>query len=401
MALHDLTSYFKLDDLAHQDGKKFPRRRYLFQDLLQDEGKHFAGITGPRGAGKTVLLKQLRNETDKGIYISLDTLQDDLFELVHILNRDYEIHTFFLDEIHAAPDSHGQLKKIYDFLNVRIVFTSSVALAMHDSSYDLSRRVLLYHLDNFSLAEYVYFKYDKELPLLTLEHIIEGENLTPYMSASVYFNEYLQGANLPFALQEPRYISLLKAVLDKIIQHDIPMVQTLKTDELPVIRDMVTFIGRSGIDGINYSTLAHNLNITKYKARQYVELLEKAFVVKQVFPGGTNVMKEPKVLFTLPYRLLFKDYHDALGPLREDFFVSAMTMAGYDLMYLKSTRGSKTPDYMLKGNKSYIFEIGGPGKGRSQFKGIHADRKIIFSHSTRLEKNIRPLFLLGFLSGHS
>ncbi len=401
MALHDLTSYFNPDDLAQLDGKKFPRKRYLFQDLLQDEGKHFAGIIGPRGTGKTVLLKQLRNETKNSIYISLDTLQDDLFELIHILSRDFKIHTFFLDEIHAVPDLHGLLKKIFDFLNVRIIFTSSVALAMHASSYDLSRRVLLYYLDNFSLAEYVYFKYNKVLPPLTLNQIIEGENLSPYMHLSAYFNEYLQGANLPFALQEPGYLSLLKAVLDKIIQYDIPMVQTLRTDELPVIRDFVTFIGRSGIDGINYSTLAHNLNITKYKARQYLELLEKAFVVKQVFPGGTNVMKEPKVLLTLPYRLLFKDYHDAVGPLREDFFVSAMNTAGYDLMYLKSTRGSKTPDYMLKEDKSYIFEIGGPGKGRSRFKGIHADRKIIFSHSTQLDKNTRPLFLLGFLTGHS
>ena len=196
-------------------------------------------------------------------------------------------------------------------------------------------------------------------------------------------------------------MSLLKSVLDKIIQHDIPMVQTLKTDELPVIRDMITFIGRSGVDGINYSTLSHNLSITKYKARQYLELLEKAFVVKQIFPGGTNVMKEPKVLLALPYRLLFKDYHDAVGPLREDFFVSAMNTAGYELMYLKSTRGSKTPDYMLKGDKSYIFEIGGPGKGRSRFKGIQADKKIIFSHSTRLDKNTRPLFFLGFLTEHS
>ena len=398
MLLNDLTPYLELDQLARRDAQRFPKKRYLFQRLLSDRGKHFTGITGPRGAGKTVLLKQLLSEFDNSFYLSLDTLNDDLFDLIRILQRDFGIQHFFLDEIHSIPDAHAQLKKTYDFLNVRVTFTSSVALAMHASSYDLARRVLLHKLDNFSLAEYIYFKYDQKLPTLTLEQILAGNNLQKFMPAAAYFNEYLNGANLPFALQEQRPFLLLQNILDKIIQHDIPTLHALRVDELPVIRDMLTFIGRSGVDGINYTSISGNLKITKYKARQYLELLEKAFVVRQIFPGGTNVMKEPKVLLALPFRLLYRDFSEALGALREDFFASAMQMAGYELLYLKSTRGRKTPDYMLKSDKSHVFEVGGPGKGRSQFKGIDAERKTIFSHSTRLNNNIRPLFLLGLLA---
>ncbi len=83
---------------------------------------------------------------------------------------------------------------------------------------------------------------------------------------------------------------------------------------------MLEFIGRSGIDGIKYSSLSKNCSVTKYKAEQYVSLLEKAFILHQVFSKGINVLKEPKVLMALPYRLLYRDYDDALGALREDFF---------------------------------------------------------------------------------
>ncbi|MFO7761597.1 MAG: hypothetical protein R6V20_08315 [Desulfobia sp.] len=44
-----------------------------------------------------------------------------------------------------------------------------------------------------------------------------------------------------------------------------------------------------------------------------------------------------------------------------------------------------------------IGEVGGKGKGRTQFKGIKADRKLILSHGDKIDELHRPLFLLGYL----
>jgi len=126
-------------------------------------------------------------------------------------------------------------------------------------------------------------------------------------------------------------------------------------------------------------------------------LLERAFILQRVFPKGTNVLKEPKVVMSLPYRLLYRPFEEAVGGLREDFFVEAMRSGGYDLSYLKSTRGQKTPDYLIKDQEEMVFEIGGKGKGRSQFKGIETKQKIILSHSVESRGIKRPLFLIGFL----
>ena len=47
---------------------------------------------------------------------------------------------------------------------------------------------------------------------------------------------------------------------------------------------------------------------------------------------------------------------------------------------LESTRGQKTPDYLIAGGaEKLVVEIGGKGKGRQQFKGIDIDRKLVFA----------------------
>ena len=142
-----------------------------------------------------------------------------------------------------------------------------------------------------------------------------------------------------------------------------------------------------------------NIHITKYKAEQYITLLERAFVLHRVFPMGTNVMKEPKVVMALPYRLLYRPLAEAIGGLREDFFVEAFRSFGKEVFYLKSMRGQKTPDYLIRDFEDIIFEVGGKGKGRSQFKGVDIKRKIILADGYDMTDIRRPLFLAGMLTG--
>ena len=60
--------------------------------------------------------------------------------------------------------------------------------------------------------------------------------------------------------------------------------------------------GRAPIDGINYTSLSRNLGITRFKAERYVRALERAFLLRQAFPAGANVLREPKVFMEPPYR---------------------------------------------------------------------------------------------------
>lgn len=390
----------ELHDLAKKGIQKYGRKRFLFSKLIQDEGKHLTGIVGARGTGKTVLLRQFALEKNDAFYISADTLNpnDDIWDLIQKLNQHYGFRTFLLDEVHFLPNTTALLKRLYDFLDVRILFSSSVALAMQASAHDLSRRVRMMALHGFSLREYLIFTQNIDLPPLQLKQIAAGEWKPDHIRAGRFFDGYLQGGILPFSLEEPEPMGFLESIIEKVITRDIPSVVRLMVDELDVIRRLLQFVGRSGIDGINYSSLSRNLGITKYKAEQYVSCLEKTFILHQVFPAGTNVLREPKVLMAPPIRLLYRDLEDAVGGLREDYFVEMMKQAGIRFKYLKSTRGKKTPDYLIEdAPKKLVVEVGGPGKGREQFKGITIDQKIVFTHSLIPAKGRLPLFLLGYL----
>ena len=393
----DINQLLELDRLARDDGRKYEKKRGIYEDISKDAGAHFIGIVGPRGAGKTIILKQLALAHDKSFYVSLDTMDGDLFDLVKTLHETMQVKLFLLDEVHVYPRFEADIKKIYDVLDIRVIFTSSTALGMYESGYDLSRRVLLKRLYPFSLREYAQFKYGQEFGTVTLEDIVENKVPADVLRIGEHFSSYIQGGLMPFALREPQPLALLENILKTVIRKDIPRIAKLLTDELDKIGQVVRFIGLSGIDGINYSSVARNVHITKYKAGQYITLLERAFVLNQVFPTGSNVLKEPKVVMALPYRLLYRPFDEAIGGLREDFFVEAFRALGKEIFYLKSLRGQKTPDYLVRDREDVIFEVGGKGKGRSQFKGVDVQKKIIFADGYDMTGIRRPLFLAGLL----
>lgn len=391
----------ELDVLAKSGAKKFPIQRDVVSMLGKPNDRPFFGILGPRGVGKTVILKQLAAETGRSFYGSVDTFEDrNLFELVQTLFEKQDIRIFFFDEIHFLPGFDGELKKIYDFLpDVQVIFTSSVALALQQSAFDLSRRVRLIRVLPFSFREYVRFQTGVVLDSLTLDAIDHNEWTPEHMRCGYLFDKYLQGGLYPFALAEADPLATLQSILDTVLQRDIPHTAEVTYQDVVLIRKALTYIGRSSVDGVNPTTVAKNLGITRYKALEYISLLSQAFILIQVEPEGTNVLREPKILMQVPYRLLFKPWDEAIGALREDFFATAMGMAEHAFHYLKSTTGRKTPDFLVPTESGdWVVEIGGPGKGRTQFKGINVERKMVLAYEADSRKGAKPLFMAGYLA---
>ncbi len=389
----------ELSEKSRKEAEKYEKKRFLFKKIIDSKGKHFKGIVGARGTGKTILLKQLSSDLKDSVYISTDILPyyTDLFSLIKELNEKYRIKTFLIDEIHFNKEYTKYLKNIYDFLDVNIIFTSSVSLSLIKSSYDLSRRVKLYYLYPFSIREFIFFKENVLLPIIDFSDLQKG-NYEKYLRYEYLFEDYLKGGNYPFSLEEPFPLSLLENILKKIVYTDIPAVWNLNYSELNGVENILKFIGKSHPEGMSFSSIAKNVGITKYKAAQYLKLLEKSFVLNIIYPKGTNVLKEPKVLMKIPYRLLYKDFEDALGYIKEDFTADMLKAAGIEFYYLKSRRGKKTPDFLINhNNKEFVIEVGGRGKGRAQFKGIEIKNKLILTYPSVTGKNKAPLFLAGFL----
>ena len=90
--MQSYTQILELHDLAANEGRKRALRRDLYATVDGSQGRHFIGIVGPRGAGKTVLLKQMAAADPAALYLSADTLPDDadLFGIVKELADRYQ-----------------------------------------------------------------------------------------------------------------------------------------------------------------------------------------------------------------------------------------------------------------------------------------------------------------------
>ena len=399
----DANHFLDRDALAVRHAGRYPRTRLLFQELQRTPGRPFVALIGPRGTGKTVMLRQLRARTKDALYVSADTLDrgDRLVDLVRLFLDRYRVQAFFVDEISYLRDCAAELKEIYDFLPVRIWFTSSVAVSLYGSAADLSRRVRIMELLPFAFREFLEFASGETLPPLPLVAAFGDEIPAAYLRTSFRFSEYLTGGLYPFMLQAGSALDLFGNIAEKVIHSDLPAHDpNLTGADLANIEQLLKFVGRSPIDGINYTSLARNLAITKYKAAQYVGALERASLLRQAFPAGANVLREPKVFMEPPYRLLYRAYDDCIGALREDFFALAMAQHAMPFRYAKSTRGAKTSDFVvaLEG-RDHVIEVGGRGKGRSQFKGLTYDRKVVLfdGDDQRHTPGARvPLHCIGF-----
>ncbi|MFA5247240.1 MAG: AAA family ATPase, partial [Candidatus Micrarchaeia archaeon] len=342
-----------LNSQAKEEGAAYPKKRYAYPEIERHLGERiFMALVGPRGAGKSTLLKQIHNKAEASFYISLDSIGElDLFKAAKELADHRGIRLLLLDEIHAYPDYGRELKKIYDFIpSLQVVFTSSSSISLHDASFDLSRRVRLITIPSFSFQEYIFFLKGEEVAPMLFAGLLDTERCKTYYGKNIHFEplfeQYLAGGNYPFSLGHRDIVPQFQNILDTIIEHDLVGTSRITLAESSKVRQMLLFIGRSPSEGISYSSIASNTGIAKVNVQKYVELMEQAFVLRRVLPKGTNVTKEPKILFAPPYRLLYKPYEDCIGALREDFFVDAISRLGLDLNYLKGTRGEKTPDYL-------------------------------------------------------
>ncbi len=394
------TELLELSEKARQEGKTYLKKRFVYSSVSSlVRQKTFTGLIGPRGVGKSVILKQLLNELDSAFYISLDSLvlPTSLYSLAQELES-RGIKYLLLDELQFYPSFQQELKKIHDFLAIKVFFTGSAAVSLSQGVYDLSRRARIINIPPLSFRELVFFEQNALVKQLSFDQLLDQQVSRDYYGKVLgfehLFDGYLSGKNYPFSSQQKDFLPLFNNILERIITHDLLKTGHISLEEAKDVRNMLKFMGKSSGENVSYSSLASNVGITKYKAEKYVHLLENSFVLNSVFPTGTNVLKEPKIRLALPYRLLYRNFDECIGDLREDFFVESLRFSGKEFYYLKTTRGKKTPDYLVDNT---VVEIGGKAKGRSQFKGFTANKKLILTHPGAIDKLRRPLFLVGFL----
>jgi len=134
-------------------------KRYLYEKI--DFDAKLIGILGQRGVGKTTLIRQIAQNyelpIEKMLYVSADNIVEKLSEIA-IKFSALGGKLLIIDEIHKANNFALELKTIYDFVDIKVIFSGSSALNIEHSKVDLSRRALFYELGSLSFREFVSIK---------------------------------------------------------------------------------------------------------------------------------------------------------------------------------------------------------------------------------------------------
>ena len=394
-----------LDEIREYQRKIFKKHNFNYKRYFYDKINFDAkliGIVGARGVGKTTFLIQYLQELNlpfsKKLYISADTINiPSLFEVAEMFDKE-DGEVLIIDEIHKYKNFEIELKKIYDILDLKVIFSGSSALQIDNAKADLSRRAIVYHFEGLSFREFVELNDDIALPKYSLDEIIDNHidiayELLEKFNLRLSYKEYIQNGYYPFYFEDKdSYLLKLNETINTVIEIDIPSVFPIEYSNIVNLKKLVRLVCESLPYTPNIQELLLKMNMRdNYKGLyRFLEYLNKAKVLNIIRASskGDNIFTKPEKIYLNNTNLHYAYCNNfELGTIRETFFAS-MLQVNHNVSI------PKKGDFLI--DEKYIFEIGGKNKKFKQIKDIK--NSFVVSDDIEIGSgNKIPLWLFGFM----
>lgn len=354
----------------------------LFRELYHhiDWTSRLIIIKGPKGVGKSTLMKQFINGHYKKddthvLYCSADSSYFSAHSLVDTASNFAKkggTH-LFIDEIHKYRGWSREVKEIYDLYGkLKLVLSGSSLIQLNDGQADLSRRADVYDMAGLSFREYLWFEKGLLIKPITLTELLKFPN--EYCSAIKticrpleFFSEYLKSGYYPFSFEKRgRFHTALDAVINYTIETELTGFRKLKSENASKIKALLQLLSSMVPYQVDISKLSAAIGADRITTLKYLKILDEAKLIRRLFcelDKITDLQKPEKVLLdntNLMYCLSDKGVET--GTARECFFCNQLSSAGHKVEY----GGMKSGDFRINGD--IVIEVGGEGKGLSQFE---------------------------------
>ena len=351
--------------------------RYLY-DRIQ-WGERLIGIRGARGVGKTTMMlqriKMTFPDTSKAFYTSLDNIwfaSHTLTELVEYLYTHGVTH-LFADEVHRYKTWAVELKNIFDsYPDFNVVFTGSSLLQMQRGEADLSRRPRMYDMAGLSLREYMRMNGLDDLPVLTVQDIVErhvqiAAGIAAQVNVLPVFERYFIEGYYPFRREtadREGYRERIERVVQTVIENDIPAVEDVSHETLMKMKRLLVVLAGLPPFTPKMTSLCQTIDTTRNQLIRLLGLMERASLIRQIHIEGKwlkTVGKPDIILIDNANVMAAITAAPDEGCMREAFFAGQMAV-GRDI------KQSKQGDFLV--DDIFLFEVGGAKKGFAQIKDM-------------------------------
>jgi hypothetical protein len=387
--------YHKIAKLHTHVYERYFLHRIDFNDKM-------VGILGARGVGKTTAILQhlasLGLPAGKTLYFSADSIALSGVRLYDIADQFSKSggKVLAIDEIHKYARFENDLKEIYDFLDIRVIFSGSSAMQLEHKKADLSRRAVLYRVAGLSFREFLEMKTGMRFEAYTLdavvsEHVAIAEAITGRVKPFEFFGEYLQNGYYPYYFENPETYGLkLEETINAVIESDLPIIFNIEPQNIQKLKQLVSIICGAKPYELNITALAAKIGINRTTLYQYIDYLclgNIFYSLRAKTKNDTVFSKPSKLYLNNPNLSHYYCENREKGTIREQFFASQLRV-GHALHY------PKNGDFLIDGTMT--VEIGGKNKGFEQIKELPdsfvAADAIEIGYGNKI-----PLWLFGFL----
>ncbi len=334
-------------------------------------------VKGPRRAGKTTLLKHLKEKTG-GTYIDMtDERWAKRFE-ADPLSFSKLKQPLFIDEIGEVKNAGKALKVLYDSEKPKMVVSGSGAFEVKENiGGKLVGRAVYIELLPLSFKEFLLWK-DKEF----FSWYFESKKDVDLRVMNEYYEEYVRYGGYPEVFFEEEKEFVIKNIIETQMERDIFRFFDIRDREQfrEVMKKLATNVG--GILNIN------SLNISNRTAWRYISSLNMEYILELLSPYHKNLLteirKSKKIYF---YDMGILNYLSegrlSKGQERENFvFLSLIDRFGKERIRYWRTQGGAEVDFVVveKGKPILGIEV------KSSYKRSRAMMSFLSSYN--LDKGI-------------
>lgn len=363
-------------------------------------------IRGPRGVGKSTLLRQYIKMnygvgSEEVLYCSMDWGYFTQHSMLEVAEKFHKRggKLLIMDEVHKYEGWSREVKEVAEvYPNLQIILSGSSLLKILDGDADLSRRCKGYDMPGLSFREYLQFYKGIELPVFQLEDILESpRKLSNAVNEACrplqHFHDYLKNGYYPFYLSNPiDYHSLIEQTVNYVIDVELPQQRKVDPSNCRKIKALLYVLAQQVPFDVDVSKIAAAVALQRNTVLDYMNHLKDAKLISLLYSDLISVkkMQKPDKIYldnpNMLYALATSPVQ--IGTARECFAVNQLSY-NHIVEYGK-TQG----DFKVDGK--WTFEVGGEKKSFAQIADV-PNSFVLADDIESPRGNKLPLWMMGFL----
>lgn len=330
----------KLAQIVEEQKKRPMKKDIITRDVDVKTTSQITIVSGIRRCGKSTLLKELLNRTQKYDFITFEDLRLMDFTLNDFLKLEeiFKTNIYFFDEIQNIRDWEVYVRTAHDDGKRIYITGSNASMLSRELGTKLTGRYKLVELFPFSYIEYL--RYTKK----------KASNKT--------FYSYLEDGGFPEYLKEkdPEY---LQRLLENILARDIIVRKRIKNESviLSLARYIISNVGKV----FSYNKISKHLGIKSVRTTiDYCQYLQESYLIELIPNYSLSISKQmfnPKKAYAIDTALIKANslsFSEDIGRILENAVYLQLRRKYREIFYFNE-KGEC--DFVIKDKDSIIFCI--------------------------------------------